>query len=70
MMGEVSPVRLEPQGPLKRDPLLPHEMQERLMPAQTLFVLCHLGVPRLDRDRWSLTIDGLVDAHGLLLSLI
>ncbi len=61
MTGGVNPVRLDPQGPFKRDPLLPHEMQERLTATETLFVLCHLGVPRLDQDRWSLTIDGLVE---------
>ena len=35
-------------------------MRERLTPTQDLFVLCHLGVPQLETDSWSLTIDGLV----------
>ena len=35
-------------------------MRERLTPTQNLFVLCHLGVPQLETDSWSLTIDGLV----------
>ena len=55
------PTRLDPQGTLKRDPLAPHQMRERLTPMQQGIVLCHLGVPRLERDRWSLTIDGLVE---------
>src|SRR5262249_16100058 len=28
---------------------------------QDVFVLCHLGVPRLDRDQWSITINGMVE---------
>jgi DMSO/TMAO reductase YedYZ molybdopterin-dependent catalytic subunit len=35
-------------------------MQERVTSTQDLFVLCHLGVPQLEADAWSLTIDGLV----------
>jgi DMSO/TMAO reductase YedYZ molybdopterin-dependent catalytic subunit len=57
----VNPTRLDPQGPLKRDLLAPHQMRDRLMPAQKVIVLCHLGVPRLEQDRWSLTIDGMVE---------
>ncbi len=59
--GAVKPTRLDPQGPLKRDPLAPHQMRDRLTPAQSVIVLCHLGVPRLEQDRWSLTIDGMVE---------
>ncbi len=36
-------------------------MGDRLTPAQETFVLCHLGVPRLDEHGSSLTIDGLVE---------
>jgi DMSO/TMAO reductase YedYZ molybdopterin-dependent catalytic subunit len=54
-------VRLDPQGPFKRDPLAPHQMRDRLTRTQDVIVLCHLGVPRLERDRWSLTIDGMVE---------
>jgi DMSO/TMAO reductase YedYZ molybdopterin-dependent catalytic subunit len=57
----MSPVRLDPQGPFKRDPLAPHQMRDRLTRTQDVVVLCHLGVPRLERDRWSLTIDGMVE---------
>jgi DMSO/TMAO reductase YedYZ molybdopterin-dependent catalytic subunit len=35
-------------------------MQERCTPTPDVFVLCHLGVPLLEADPWSLTIDGLV----------
>jgi DMSO/TMAO reductase YedYZ molybdopterin-dependent catalytic subunit len=47
-------------GSFSRDPLVPHRMQERFTPTPELFVLCHLGVPQLEADSWSLTIDGLV----------
>jgi DMSO/TMAO reductase YedYZ molybdopterin-dependent catalytic subunit len=60
-------VRLDPQGPFKRDPLAPHRMRDRLTRTQDVFVLCHLGVPRLERDRWSLTIDGMVERPRTLL---
>jgi sulfane dehydrogenase subunit SoxC len=47
-------------GSFSRPPLAPHQMQERYTPTQGVFVLCHLGVPQLAADSWSLTIDGLV----------
>jgi DMSO/TMAO reductase YedYZ molybdopterin-dependent catalytic subunit len=56
----VNPVRLEPNTFLRRIPLAPHQMVERVTRTEDAIVLCHLGVPRLDRDQWSLTIDGLV----------
>jgi DMSO/TMAO reductase YedYZ molybdopterin-dependent catalytic subunit len=52
--------RLEPATFFRRIPLLPHQMRERFTPTRDIIVLCHLGVPRLDREAWSLTIDGLV----------
>jgi DMSO/TMAO reductase YedYZ molybdopterin-dependent catalytic subunit len=54
-------LRLDPQGPFKRDPLTPHQMRGRLTRTPDVFVQCHLGVPRIERDRWSLTIDGMVE---------
>jgi DMSO/TMAO reductase YedYZ molybdopterin-dependent catalytic subunit len=47
-------------GSFRRIPLAPHQMQERFTPTPDVFVLCHLGVPLLEVDAWSLTIDGLV----------
>jgi DMSO/TMAO reductase YedYZ molybdopterin-dependent catalytic subunit len=63
--GEIG-TRYRP-GPYSRPPLAPHQMHERLTPTRDLFVLCHLGVPLLEADSWSLTIDGLV-ARPLRLS--
>jgi Oxidoreductase molybdopterin binding domain len=59
--GAMNPVRLDPQGPFKRDPLAPHRMRDRQTRTQDVFVLCHLGVARIERDRWSLAIDGMVE---------
>ena len=53
-------ITLAPVGFFRRIPLLPHQMQERWTPTENVIVLCHLGVARLDREAWSLTIDGLV----------
>jgi DMSO/TMAO reductase YedYZ molybdopterin-dependent catalytic subunit len=41
-------------------------MRDRLTRTQDLFILCHLGVPRIERDRWSLTIDGMVERPSTL----
>ena len=54
-------VRLDPQGPYKRDPPPPHELRDRLTPTQGMFVQSHLGVAHIDQHQWSLTIDGMVD---------
>ena len=53
--------KMEPAGFFRRIPLLPHQMQARLTPTADMIVLCHLGIPRLDRETWSLKIDGLVE---------
>src|SRR5712671_164797 len=53
-------VTLAPTGLFRRIPLLPHQMRERFTPTKDVIVLCHLGVPQIERDAWSLTIDGLV----------
>jgi DMSO/TMAO reductase YedYZ molybdopterin-dependent catalytic subunit len=50
-----------PSSFFRRIPLAPHQMRDRLTRNEDAVVLCHLGVPRLDREQWSLTIDGLVE---------
>jgi DMSO/TMAO reductase YedYZ molybdopterin-dependent catalytic subunit len=57
----VHPVTLNPSTFFRRIPLAPHQMRSRLTRTEDAIVLCHLGVPRLDREQWSLTIDGLVE---------
>jgi DMSO/TMAO reductase YedYZ molybdopterin-dependent catalytic subunit len=62
----MSRVRMDPQGPHMRDPLAPHQMRDRLTATQDVMVLCHLGIPRLERDQWSLSIDGMVERSRTL----
>jgi DMSO/TMAO reductase YedYZ molybdopterin-dependent catalytic subunit len=64
----MTPARLDPKGPFKRDPLMPHQMRDRVTPTDETIVLCHLGVPRLEQDQWSVLIDGMVE-HTVALSL-
>ena len=52
--------KLDPHEFVRRIPLAPHGMQDRLTRIEDAIVLCHLGVPRISRDAWSLAIDGLV----------
>lgn len=66
--GAMVPIRLDPKGPFKQDPLEPHQMRDRVTRTGETFVLCHLGVPRLEKDRWSLLVDGMVE-HSLTLTL-
>lgn len=60
-MGEaVHRVKLDPHKFYRRLPLEPHQMRDRLTRVEDAIVLCHLGVPRIAREDWSLTVDGLV----------
>jgi DMSO/TMAO reductase YedYZ molybdopterin-dependent catalytic subunit len=52
--------KLDPHQYIRRVPLLPHQMQDRLTRVEDTIVLCHLGLPRIAREGWSLSIDGLV----------
>jgi sulfane dehydrogenase subunit SoxC len=52
--------RLDPQGYFRRIPLEPHRMTAEVTPSPDVIVLCHLGVPQLLREEWSLKVDGLV----------
>jgi len=62
-MGRVT---LDPHQFFRRLPLKPHQMRDRLTRVADAIVLCHLGVPRIAREDWSLTIDGLVAAPAAL----
>jgi DMSO/TMAO reductase YedYZ molybdopterin-dependent catalytic subunit len=56
----VNRAKLEPHQFFRRLPLAPHGMHDRLTRIDDAIVLCHLGVPRIAREDWSLAIDGLV----------
>jgi DMSO/TMAO reductase YedYZ molybdopterin-dependent catalytic subunit len=53
-------VTLNPHAFFRRIPPLADRLRHRHTPTADAIVLCHLGVPRLDRQDWSLTVDGLV----------
>jgi sulfane dehydrogenase subunit SoxC len=57
-----TPVRppMEPATGVRRIQLAPHQTVDRVTATDDLFVLAHLGVPRVNPAQWSLTIDGLV----------
>jgi sulfane dehydrogenase subunit SoxC len=52
---------MDPAETYLKFPLAPHGLTERVTPVRDLFVLAHLGVPRVDPERWSLCIEGLVE---------
>jgi DMSO/TMAO reductase YedYZ molybdopterin-dependent catalytic subunit len=56
----MSRVTLDPHKFFSRLPLAPHQMRDRLTRVEDAIVLCHLGVPRIAREAWSLSVDGLV----------
>jgi DMSO/TMAO reductase YedYZ molybdopterin-dependent catalytic subunit len=53
-------VTMDPPRTFRRVPLLPHQMTSRLTAQRDLFVLAHVGVPRVNVDTWALSISGLV----------
>lgn len=53
--------KLDPAGFFARIPLQPHQMMAPRTSTADMIVLCHLGVPQLDRAAWRLRIDGRVD---------
>jgi len=51
---------MNPVGPLVAHPLQPHQLTDDVTARSDVFTLCHMGVARLDADRWRLDIDGQV----------
>jgi len=51
---------MNPAGGVRRLTQQPHEMVDALTATEDVFVIAHLGIPRVDPGQWSLTIDGLV----------
>lgn len=61
--GERGPLRwpaLDPPRTVLRFPLEPHALTSEVTPARDLFVLAHLGVPRIDPGTWFLDLCGLL----------
>ena len=40
-------------------PLAPHQLRDALTRTEDTFVICHLGVPRIEPREWSLELEGL-----------
>lgn len=51
---------LDPASGVRLIKLAPHQLTAPITDPKDLFVLAHLGIPRVDPAHWSLTIDGLV----------
>src|SRR5688500_13812819 len=64
--GIAMSTKLDPDGPVQRFPLLPHQMRDRRTRTEDAFVLCHLGVARIEAKEWSLRVDGLVERPSTL----
>ncbi|MBT5241638.1 MAG: molybdopterin-dependent oxidoreductase [Rhodospirillaceae bacterium] len=54
-------IHMDPASTLKRIPLAPHQNTSEITPTQDLFVLAHMGVPRVEPEDWCFEIGGLVD---------
>lgn len=52
---------MEPHRMFRQVPLAPHQLIQDITPQSDLFVLAHMGVPRIDIDDWTLTVGGLVN---------
>jgi DMSO/TMAO reductase YedYZ molybdopterin-dependent catalytic subunit len=57
---------MDPPSGVRSIKLLPHQLTDPVTPADGMFVLAHLGIPRVDPASWRLTIDGLVDRTATL----
>jgi DMSO/TMAO reductase YedYZ molybdopterin-dependent catalytic subunit len=51
---------MDPASGIRLLKLQPHEMTDAVTATDDMFVIAHLGVPRIDPAAWSLTIDGLI----------
>ena len=57
---------MDPDRTFRRIPLAPHQLLDRITPQRDLFVLGHVGIPRLDAQHWTLSITGLVRSKATL----
>lgn len=57
---------MDPATYTRRVPLEPHQTTARITPQHDLFVLAHLGIPRIDAAQWRLKIAGLVECEATL----
>ena len=53
-------VTMEPHQTFRHVPLAPHGLTQKITPQSDLFVLAHMGVPRINIENWTLSVTGLV----------
>ena len=53
-------VTMQPHQTFRHVPLAPHELTQKITPQSDLFVLAHMGVPRINIENWTLSVTGLV----------
>jgi sulfane dehydrogenase subunit SoxC len=60
----IAPARppMDPATGIREIRLKPHQTSDALTATEDMFVIAHLGVPRVEPSTWSLAIDGLVGA--------
>jgi DMSO/TMAO reductase YedYZ molybdopterin-dependent catalytic subunit len=51
---------MDPAAGVRRLTLAPHEMTDAVTAGDDVFVLAHMGIPRVDPHRWTLAVNGLV----------
>lgn len=51
---------MDPPRTFRRVPLLPHQMLDRVTSQRDLFVLAHVGIPRVGAGAWTVSVTGLV----------
>lgn len=66
IVAEANRPPMDPAGGVRDIKRRPHEMTEAITATEDLFVLAHLGIPRVDPSSWSLVVDGLVGRAGKL----
>lgn len=60
-MSSRAAVPLDPAGLVREIPLKPHDLVAPLTPQRDLFVLAHIGIPRVELASWFLEIAGAVE---------
>jgi DMSO/TMAO reductase YedYZ molybdopterin-dependent catalytic subunit len=57
---------MDPPRTFRRVPLLPHQMLDAVTAQRDLFVLAHVGVPRIEAGAWTVGVTGLVGKAATL----
>jgi len=63
---EAAKVAMDPHRTFRRVPLAPHQLLQKITAQRDLFVLAHVGIPRIDPKTWTLGVSGLVTRSASL----